>query len=80
MEVVYGLRRRNSSKMEDTMKFNHEAPFRNPAGDVITMKAKVTMHGVVHIECYENSERYRPEDLKPMTPEEYQAYQTNDFE
>ena len=44
-------------KKAANMKFNHEAPFRNPAGDVITMKAKVTMHGVVHIECYENSER-----------------------
>ena len=62
------------------MKFNHEAPFRNPAGDVVTMKAKVTMHGVEHIECYEDLERYRPEELKPMTPEEYQAYLTNYFE
>jgi len=62
------------------MTFTHQQPFRTTHGDIVTMKALVTVHEVQHVECYETKEKYRPVDLAPMTPEEYQVHLNNDYE
>ena len=47
------------------MDFKHQAPFITAKGEVITMKALVTMSGVQHVECYEDNGKYNPATITP---------------
>lgn len=59
------------------MEFEPNKPFRTDRGEVITMKALVT---IISVRCNENQTEYKPDQLTPMTQEEYQAYMDNDLE
>jgi len=56
------------------MKFNHKQPFLTPKGDVITMKALLTIYGVVYVATYKDDKPYCPATLTPMRKKEYEAY------
>jgi hypothetical protein len=48
------------------MEFIHEKEFVTNSGEIITMKALVTIHGQQFIECYENNIRYKVEELQEL--------------
>jgi len=62
------------------MEFQYKKPFRDKQNNVVTMRSKRTVHNKVDIQVNENSKNYLPENLKPMTDQEYQAYLENDLE
>ena len=49
-------------------------PFRTSGGQIVTMKALLTIHGNQYVEVNENSLRYKPKDLQLLTPEEMEEY------
>lgn len=61
------------------MTFQYCQPFRTTDGDIVTMKALVTMHGEQAVEVHENNLRYAPAQLVPISTEEYEEYMNNDF-
>jgi len=62
------------------MIFTHLVPFRTPTGTIITMKALFTINGQQFVECYETTQRYKPDQLTDVTNQEYQEYLDNDLE
>lgn len=54
--------------------FIPEQPFRTLTGDVITMKALVTINGVSHVESHQDNSKHYIETLTPMTAEQYEAW------
>ena len=58
------------------MTFQYLQPFRTSAGQIVTMKAILTIHGKQYVEVNENSLRYKPKDLQLLTPEEIDEYES----
>jgi hypothetical protein len=58
-------------KQQD-IKFNHLQQFGLASGAMITMKALVTINGRKYVECYEDSNRYNPEDLTKLMTRAYE--------
>ena len=56
------------------MTFQYLRPFRTSGGQIVTMKALLTIHGNQYVEVNENSLRYKPKDLQLLTPEEMEEY------
>lgn len=56
------------------MKFEHKKPFRTKDDTVVTMKARYVIHGIESIEVYEHSNRLSPDNLTPMSEEEYNEH------
>lgn len=61
------------------MTFEYLKPFRTLDGDIVTMKALVIMHTEQSVEVHQNSTRYAPAELTPISPSEYEEYMNNDF-
>lgn len=53
------------------MTFEYLKPFRTITGDIVTMKALITIYDKQWIEVNESKARYTPEQLVPISPEEY---------
>jgi hypothetical protein len=56
------------------MEFEPNKPFRTHKGEVITMKALVT---IISVRVNENQTEYKPDQLTPMTQQEYEEYLDN---
>lgn len=56
------------------IKFIPEQPFRTLTGSVITMKALVTINGICHVECHQDSEKHYLDTLTPLTAEQYETW------
>lgn len=56
--------------------FQYLQPFRTSGGQIVTMKALLTIHGNQYVEVNENSLRYKPKDLQLLTPEEIAEYES----
>lgn len=50
----------------ENIKFEHKKQFLTLQGEVITMKALLTIHGKKFVEVYENSNKYRPDELSEL--------------
>ena len=61
------------------MIFTHLVPFRTPTDTIVTMKALLTINDQQFVECYENNQRYKPDQLTDVTKQEYQEYLDNDL-
>lgn len=57
--------------------FQYLKPFRTSAGNIVTMKALITMHGVQYVEIHEDEHRYPVSELHELTPEEATDYYQN---
>jgi len=60
--------------------FPFRQPFRDNNGDVVIKSSETTVHGITTIQVAENKRDYKPDQLQPITPEEFQKYLHNDFE
>lgn len=49
--------------------FPHGKQFVTASGKLITVKAFVTIHQLQHIECYEDSTNYKPNELTEVHEE-----------
>ena len=58
------------------MTFQHKQPFRTTSGQIVTMKALVTIRDKQFVEVNENSLRYKPKDLQLLTPDEIAQYES----
>ena len=56
--------------------FQYLQPFRTSGGQIVRMKAILTIHGNQYVEVNENSLRYKPKDLQLLTPEEIDEYES----
>ena len=56
--------------------FQYLQPFRTSGGQIVTMKALLTIHCNQYVEVNENSLRYKPKDLQLLTPEEIAEYES----
>lgn len=56
------------------MTFEYSKPFRTMDGDIVSMKALISIHGAQLVEVIENNRRYDPGTLTPLTAAEYQAH------
>lgn len=60
--------------------FPFRQPFRDNNGDVVVKKSETTIFKVTTIQVVENNRDYKPEELTPISNEEYQQYLQNDLE
>ena len=56
--------------------FQYLQPFRTSGGQIVTMKALLTIHGNQYVEVNENSLRYKPKDLQLLTMREIAEYES----
>ena len=59
--------------------FPFRQPFRDNNGDVVVKKSETTIFKVTTIQVVENNRDYKPEELTPISSEEYQQYLQNDL-
>ena len=59
------------------MTFEYLKPFRTSGGQIVAMKALLTIHGNQYVEVHEDSRRFPAGELTPITQEQYQAYLEN---
>ena len=49
-------------------------PFRDESGMVLIKKSETTIHGTKTIQVHENTTNYRPDQLLPISKQEYENY------
>lgn len=54
--------------------FPFNQPFRDESGMVLIKKSETTIHGTTTIQVHENTTNYRPDQLRPMSQQEYETY------
>lgn len=54
--------------------FPFKQPFRDESGMVLIKKSETTILGTTTIQVHENKTDYRPDQLRPMSKQEYETY------